>query len=141
MWNVYGRAGESVAVETTVGALRNVLARQGDLRIERMRYEPMKGEIDTLHALFFHKRREYRDEREIRSVQIFSEPLKEQILDQELSLDDRNALMRRIILAPDSRHTFVDALRRIVESVFAFEHSRYTGEIVGSSLDLDVIPQ
>lgn len=141
MWNVYGRTGESVAVETTVGALREVLGREGGLRIERMRYEPMKGEIGDLHTLFFHKRREYRDEREIRSVQIFPKPLEQQIFDQPVSLDDLNRLVKRIILAPDSRQTFVTALKRIVESVFAHEKKTFAGEICGSSLDQDLVPQ
>jgi hypothetical protein len=80
MWNLYGRAGESVAVETTVGALRRVLGRaDAQLRVERMRYDPMRGEISDLHELFFHKRREYQDEREIRSVQVFDGPLKDPI--------------------------------------------------------------
>jgi hypothetical protein len=140
MWNVYGRAGESVAVETTVAALRSVLARQGEVHIERMRYEPMKGDIADVHTLFFHKQREYKDEREIRSVQIFSEPLEEPVLDQQLSIDDLNGLMRRIILAPDSRRTFTDAVKRIVESVFARERAEYTGEICASSLDEDLVP-
>jgi hypothetical protein len=141
MWKIYGRTGESVAVETTVGELREVLRRAGDTRIERMRYEPMRGEVADLHTLFFHKRREYKDEREIRSVQIFDRPLSEPIFDQPLSLDDRNALMRRIILAPDSRQTFVHAVKQIVASVFAYEGGSYTGEICGSSLDEDLIPQ
>jgi hypothetical protein len=141
MWNVYGRTGESVAVETTVGALRDVLARAGEVWIERMRYEPMQGKIDNVHTLFFHKHREYKDEREIRSVQIFERPLDEPIFVQKLSLDDRNALMNRIILAPDSRATFVDSVKCLVQSVFAYENGRYAGEICGSSLDEDLIPQ
>jgi hypothetical protein len=140
MWNVYGRTGESVAVETTVGALRKVLSREGDTRIERMRYEPMQGEIPDIHTLFFHKRREYKEEREIRSVQVFSNPMEEPIFDQRLSLDDLNTLMKRIILAPDSRETFIDAVNRIVHSVFAYDHKRFTGEICGSSLDDDLVP-
>jgi hypothetical protein len=141
MWNVYGRTGESVAIETTVGALREVLAREGEARIERMRYDPLDGEINDVHTLFFHKRREYKEEREIRSVQIFPEPLEEPIVDQQLSLDDLNVLIKRIILAPDSRPTFVDAVKRIVQAVFAYDNKRYAGEICGSALDEDLIPQ
>ena len=141
MWNVYGRTGESVAIETTVGALREVLRREGQVRIERMRYEPMHGEIDDIATLFFHKRREYKEEREIRSVQVFAQPLREPIVDQPLTLDDLNALIRRIILAPDSRRTFIDAVKHVVESVFAFEGKHFTGEICGSALDQDLVPQ
>jgi hypothetical protein len=141
MWNVYGRTGESVAIETTVGALRELLAREGEARIERMRYEPMQGEIGDVHTLFFHKRREYKEEREIRSVQIFSKPLTEPIVDQALSLDDLNTLIKRIILAPDSRKTFVESVKHVVEAVFAYDGKRYEGEICGSSLDEDLIPQ
>ncbi len=141
MWNVYGRTGESVAIETSVGVLRELLSRKGEVRIERMRYEPMKGEIDDIATLFFHKRREYKEEREIRSVQVFKEPLEGTIVDQRLSLDDLNALIRRIILAPDSRQTFINAVKHTVESIFAFEGKRFKGEICGSSLDEDLIPQ
>jgi hypothetical protein len=141
MWNVYGRTGESVAIETTVGALRGLLGREGQVRIERMRYEPMKGEIDDIATLFFHKRREYKEEREIRSVQVFKEPLKDTIVDQRLSLDDLNTLVKRIILAPDSRQTFIDAVKHIVESVFAFDRKTFSGEICGSALDEDLVPQ
>ncbi|HET6894132.1 MAG TPA: hypothetical protein VFH72_02020 [Candidatus Baltobacteraceae bacterium] len=141
MWNVYGRTGESVAIETTVGALRDVLEREGQVRIERMRYEPMRGDIDDIATLFFHKRREYKEEREIRSVQVFDKPLKDSIVDQRLSLDDLNTLVRRIILAPDSRQTFIDAVKHIVESVFAFNGKRFAGEICGSALDEDLVPQ
>ena len=141
MWNVYGRSGESVAIETTVGALRALLNRNGDARVERMRYEPMEGEIGDVHTLFFHKRREYRYEREIRSVQVFSEPMRGPIVDQRLSLDDLNVLVKRIVLAPYSRKTFVAAVEHIVESVFAFEDKRFTGEICKSVLDEDLVPQ
>lgn len=141
MWSVYGRTGESVAIETTVGALREVLQREGKVRIERMRYEPMRGPIDDIATLFLHKRREYREEREIRSVQVFDQPLPESILDQRLSLDDLNTLVKRIILAPDSRQTFIDAVKRIVESVFAFDGKQFAGEIAGSALDEDLVPQ
>ena len=141
MWNIYGRTGESVAIETTVGSLREVLAREGEARVERMRYEPMQGEIGDVHTLFFHKRREYKEEREIRSVQIFSKPLSGPIVDQQLSLDDLNRLIKRIILAPDSRKTFVNSVKHIVEAVFAYNGKRYHGEICGSSLDEDLIPQ
>lgn len=141
MWNVYGRSGESVAIETSVGALREVLQREGQLRIERMRYEPMRGDVGDIATLFFHKRREYKEEREIRSVQVFPEPLKDSIVDQRLSLDDLNKLMRRIILAPDSRKTFIEAVKHTVESIFAFDNKRFRGEICGSALDQDLIPQ
>ncbi len=139
MWNIYGRSGESVAVETTVGALREVLSRAGETRIERMRYEPMSGEIADIHTLFFHKRGEYKDEREIRSVQVFAKPLEGSIFDQRLSLEDLNRLIKRIILAPDSRKTFIDAVKRTVESIFAYEHKRFAGEICGSALDEDLV--
>lgn len=86
-------------------------------------------------AIFFHKRREYKEEREIRSVQVFPARLKESIVDQRLSLDDLNRLVKRIILAPDSRQTFIEAVKHVVESVFAFEHRRFAGEICGSALD------
>ena len=141
MWNVYGRTGESVAIETTVGALRELLGREGQVRIERMRYEPMRGAVDDIAELFFHKRREYKEEREIRSVQVFPEPLEDTIVDQRLSLDDLNMLIGRIVLAPDSRQTFIDAVKHIVESVFAFEGKKFSGEICGSSLDEDLVPQ
>ena len=141
MWSVYGRSGESVAIETTVGALRDVLSREGDVRIERMRYGPMDGEVGDVHTLFFHKRREYRDEREIRSVQVFRTAMSEPIFDQRVSLDDLNTLVKRIILAPDSRTTFIDAVNRVVNAVFALENKRFAGEICGSSLDEDLVPQ
>jgi hypothetical protein len=141
MWSVYGRSGESVAIETTAGALRGLLGREGKVRIERMRYEPMKGAIDDIATLFFHKRHEYKEEREIRSVQVFDKPLSDSIVDQRLSLDDLNTLIRRIILAPDSRQTFVEAVKHTVESIFAFDDKRFTGEIAGSALDQDLVPQ
>ena len=141
MWSIYGRSGESVAIETTVGALREVLRREGHVRIERMRYEPMRGEIDDIATLFFHKRREYKDEREIRSVQLFEKPLEDSIVDQRLSLDDLNTLIKRLILAPDSRQTFIDAVKHVVESVFAFNGKHFAGEIAGSALDEDLVPQ
>jgi hypothetical protein len=141
MWSVYGRSGESVAIETNVGALHEVLGREGKVRIERMRYEPMQGPIDDIATLFFHKRREYKEEREIRSVQVFDKPLADPIVDQRLSLDDLNTLIRRIILAPDSRQTFIDAVKHTVESIFAFEGKHFTGEIAGSALDQDLVPQ
>ena len=50
-------------------------------------------------------------------------------MDQQISLDDLNALVKCIILAPDSRQTFVDAVHRIVESVFAYERKTFSGEI------------
>ncbi|HEV3154456.1 MAG TPA: hypothetical protein VGZ02_11680 [Candidatus Baltobacteraceae bacterium] len=141
MWRVYGRSGESVAVETTVGALRKVLSRSGEAWIDRMQYTPMEGEIDRIHTLFFHKRREYKEEQEIRSVQVFDKPLDGPIVDQQLSLDDLNALVKRIILAPYSRKTFIEAVNKIVRAVFAQERKRFAGEICSSALDEDLVPQ
>lgn len=68
-------------------------------------------------------------------------PLTEPIVEQRLSLDDRNTLVKSIILAPHSRQTFVEAVKHVVESVFAFEAKRFTGEITGSALDQDLVPQ
>lgn len=141
MWNVYGRSGESVAIETTVGTLREILSRNGDARVERMRYSPMRGEIADLHTLFFHKRREYKEEREIRSVQIFSEPLPDRIAEHRVDARDLNKLMRKIVLAPDSRKTFQDAMERVVGAIFWAGGGRYTGEICRSVLDEDLVPQ
>jgi len=53
MWSLYGRLSESVAIETTVGALRSVLSKRGDIRIERMRYTPASGTIFDLRDLYF----------------------------------------------------------------------------------------
>lgn len=141
MWSVYGRAGESVAIETTVDALRSLLGRSGEAWIERMQYKPMEGEVADVKTLFFHKRREYKEEQEIRSVQVFDQPLEDSIVDQRLSPDDLNALVRRIILAPDSRATFVEAVNRIVTATFALDGKKYRGEICRSVLDEDLIPQ
>lgn len=141
MWNVYGRSGESVAIETTVGALRELLGRQGEAWVERMKYEPMEGEIADLHSLFFHKRREYKEEQEVRSLQVFEHELREPIVDLRLSLDDLNVLVRRIVLAPDSRKTFVEAVHRTVHAMFALEKNSFRGEICRSTLDEDLVPQ
>jgi hypothetical protein len=66
--------------------------------------------------------------------------MEEPIVDQRLSLDDLNTLIKRIILAPDSRDTFIDAVNRIVHSIFADEGKRFTGEICSSALDEDLVP-
>lgn len=49
--------------------------------------------------------------------------------------------MKRIILAPDSRQTFIAAVKHVLESVFAFDGKRFAGEIAGSALDEDLVPQ
>jgi hypothetical protein len=140
MWNVYGRSGESVALETDVGTLRKILGRRGELHVERMRYEPLRGEVERVETLFFHKRREYRDEREIRSLQVFPTPLAQPILDERLSIEDLEALLERVILAPDSRDTFVEAVEHVVKSVFAASGKRFSGRVERSALDQDLVP-
>jgi len=106
-----------------------------------MQYTPMEGEINDVKTLFFHKRREYKEEQEIRSVQVFDHPREEPIVDQRVSSDDLNALVKRIILAPDSRETFVEAVNRIVKATFALDNKTFAGEICRSVLDDDLVRQ
>jgi len=145
MWNVYGRLGESVAIESTVGALRDALGQGGELRttfeqggairIERMRYTPATGAISDLRELFFHKRPEFEYEQEIRSLWMLPHRVGGRVHNTGLLLQDLNKFIRKIIVAPGNRAIFPGAICSIVNAMFNVGSLRFEGEIVPSALD------
>ena len=134
MWRVYGRIGESVAIVTTVGQLRRVLADQ-PVRIERIRYNPLCGEITDLREPFFHKTPEYAYEREIRSVQIQKRPVGSKIYNKGLTLSELDEFINKVVVAPGNRAILPQAVQTIVTGVFNIAGMRFSGSIEPSQLD------
>jgi hypothetical protein len=145
MWKAYGRLRESVAVESTVGELRKILAKgvggAGDVRIERVRYRRLTGSVSDFATLFLHKREEYEYESEIRSVQSFPYRVGSRVHNTALTLQELNSFLRRVIVAPGSRRMFLDAIRGIVNATFNIARLRFEGAIEQSNLDSDLVIQ
>lgn len=139
MWRVYGRDPFAVAIATTVGALRNIFASEST-RIGHVVYSPLPQNVRDVHTLFFHKREEYRDEREVRSVRVIQEATTDRFLMQPLMAEQMDALLARIVVAPGMRRTMYDTLLAVIQNRFAllslpFEASR----LRHSSLDRDLL--
>jgi hypothetical protein len=143
MWNVYSRLRESVAIESTVGQLRAVLRlSNSESRIERVRYSQLDGLVDDFASLFLHKREEYNYEGEIRSVWTRSpSQFGGQFHNTRLDLNQLGTFLNRIILAPGSGQTFLEAVRFIVEAAFHIGNRRFNGRIDRSNLDTLLVPQ
>jgi hypothetical protein len=139
MWRVYGRDPFAVAIVTTVGALRNIFTSEST-RIGQVVYSSLPLKVCDVHTLFFHKREEYRDEREVRSVRVIQEATTDRFLMQPLTAEQMDALLSRIVVAPGMRRTMYDTLLAVIQNRFAllnraFEASR----LQHSSLDRDLL--
>ena len=141
MWNVFGLVGEAVAIETTVGALRAVLRDLGGLRVERVRYEPMEGLIEDVPSIFFRKRWEYEYEHEVRTVQVLPERVGSRIYNQAIDLNDKNQLIKKIIIGPQSNPMLRNSIETAVSAIFSAAKMTFDGDIVPSALDADIVPQ
>jgi hypothetical protein len=140
MWRIYGRDPFAVAIATSVGALRSILAGQTTTRVGAVAYRPLPAVVQDAHTLFFHKREEYQAEQEIRSIYVSQQPLDGRFLMWPLAPEQLDALLSKIIVAPAMRPTMYDTLLAVVKGKFeslglAFDSSRMTP----SSLDRDVL--
>lgn len=140
MWRVYGGDEFAVAISTTVGALRAAFSESANVRIASVAYSPMPIHINDAHTLFFHKRKEYIHENEIRSVQVFASPVPERYHLGLLSAEQMDALFATIVAAPGMRPTMFKSLLSLVKAQFAsrelsFDDSR----LRHSDLDNDLL--
>jgi hypothetical protein len=135
MWRIYGRLGESVAIETTVGQLRELLRDQDNMRIERVKYEPLQDEITDLRDPFFRKTPEYNFEREVRSVRLFPHVLGGKLFNKRVSPAEFDRFINRIIVAPGNRAILHQAIQTTVAGVFNIPKMYFRGPIEASRLD------
>lgn len=135
MWRIYGRLGESVAIETTVGQLRELLRDQENMRIERVRYEPLRDDIIDLRDPFFRKTPEYRFEREIRSVRLFPHAIGSKLFNKHVSPVEFDRLINRIIVAPGNRAILHQAIQTTVAGVLNIAGLYFHGKIEASKID------
>jgi hypothetical protein len=142
MWRVYGSDSFAVAIETTVGALRNAFSASANAVIGGVEYSPLPSEVNSVHELFFHKRPEFATEREIRSVHVFQERLPGAAVPQRLSAPQMNILLSRIIAAPGMRETMYNSLRSLVAALFEGQGITFNVDrFQRSALDNDQLPQ
>ena len=77
MWQMYCKSTQGLAIQTTYGALRDSLP-DGKFHLRPVRYIDFQTEgfpQSNYYYPFFHKRIEYRDEKEVRIVRIASDQL------------------------------------------------------------------
>lgn len=118
MWRIYGGDEFAVAIATTVKALRSVFEGNTLAMVGNVNYEPLPRDIDSIHTLFFHKRPEYKEEREIRSVHVLSEATTERSIAQALTPLQLDQLLAHLITAPGMRQTMFDTILATVQTKF-----------------------
>lgn len=138
MWRVYGSDSFAVAVESTVGALRAAFGILESVRIGSVEYAPLPSRIDNVHELFFHKRKEYHSEREVRSVQVFPQSIGA-VHVQAMGGALLDAILEGVIVAPGMRDTMINSLRMMISATFQanglhFEPSRVRKSVLDSDL-------
>lgn len=144
MWKVYGRQSESVAIETTVGRLRQLLVQNGygAALVERIKYEPMPAEITRIEDYLLHKLPEYKYELEVRTIMLNGRFNDQQKL--VLPLDFSPAVMpnfvETIIVAPGTRDSLFKAIVDLVRDYWNRHNLPRIPNINRSSLENYRIP-
>lgn len=146
MWNTYGGGRESVAISSTVGRLADMLEAadcgpygRARFQIGRVSYEPVTAPIYDPNVLFFHKRRYFESEKEVRVVATIQPSEPEQELGRLHALPAKvrfDSLVQEVIVSPGMRDGIVLAIERIVQSVE--ENSSVI--VRRSALDLNPLP-
>jgi hypothetical protein len=138
MWKNYG--GEfAVAIESTVGVLRGIFADQSGVTVAGVTYDKLPKQISSVETLFFYKREEFAEEREIRSVQLFNEPFGA-VVAERLDLSQLDSLMQSVILSPAMRHTMEASVASLIHGIFSGEQRSYSGSIRRSSMNYEPLP-
>lgn len=117
MWRLYARTNEAVAVKSTVKRLRKSLPKNEELLIGQMKYIDYKKEYieeKSLTDRFFHKRKSFKYEEEVRVV-IFNMNEKWDVKFQTTEVDGGiyittklGDLIEEIYVAPNSPNWFLE---------------------------------
>lgn len=141
MWRVYGADSFAVAVETTVGALRRALSDAPNVVVGGVEYSALPNAINSVQELFFHKRPEFSNEREIRSVALYPERITGPVVIQSLQPEVLDELLGSVIVAPQMRATMVNTLRGIIQGIFRGNDRHFdSNRLRQSSLDAEQLP-
>jgi hypothetical protein len=140
MWRIYARDTFGVAVVTTLGALKQVFRGIDSVRIRSVSYVELPSQVPDVHSLFFHKRAEYSDECEIRTVNVSDQPFIEAYPSIVLSPNNLNALLGSVVAAPGMSKTMFDSLYNIIEMQFRLLGLAFSPErLRQSTLDDDLV--
>jgi hypothetical protein len=140
MWRVYGRDRVCVAVVTTVGNLRAIFSDEPGAVVGSVVYEQLPKEIADIHTLFFHKRNEYAEEREVRSVNVLAAAARDRYVQKALTAAQLDGLLTEIVSGPGMRETMSDALLQTVQSRFSALGLSFDPErLKKTSLDRDLL--
>jgi hypothetical protein len=140
MWRIYARDTFGVAVVTTLGALKQVFQGIDSVRIRPVNYVALPAQVPDVHSLFFHKRAEYSDESEIRTVNVSDQPFIEAYPSIALSPGNLNALLASVVAAPGMSKTMFDSLYNIIEMQFRLLALTFPrGRLRHSTLDDDLV--
>ncbi len=118
MWRIYGRDPFAIAISTTYGAVRAVFEDSPAVRIGPISYDHLPPIVDDIHTLFFHKRTEYSDEREVRTIQVFPAPVIERFPMAPVTAEQMNNLLAQLIAAPGMHPTMFTSILNIVKAQF-----------------------
>jgi hypothetical protein len=140
MWRIYARDTFGVAVVTTLGALKQVFTSIDSARIQPISYVALPPRVPDVHSLFFHKRAEYSDECEIRTVNVSDQAFIEPYPSIVLSHDNLDGLLGSVVAAPGMSKTMFDSLYNIIEMQFRLLGLMFSKErLRHSSLDDDLV--
>ena len=140
MWKLYAQTNEAIAIQSTYARLRDLLDEPGDsFRLAPVKYVDFEKDMmspDNILSPFFHKRRSFEHEREVRAMAQWiaqeSEQFKRDPTWREggcLVDVDLTKLIERVFVAPSSAQWF----RQLVGSVV--KRFGYDFEVYQSKLD------
>lgn len=119
MWQIYARDHFGVAVVTTVGALKQAFENAENVLIGEVSYEELPTVVADTHKLFFHKRAEYKDECEIRSVNVLQDPITDAHPMISLPPSTMDKLLAKVVAAPGMQNTMFLSLLSILQMQFS----------------------
>jgi hypothetical protein len=140
MWQIYARDHFGVAVVTTLGALRQAFENAENVVIGEVTYDRLPPVVADTHKLFFHKRAEYRDECEIRSVNVLPDPITDPHPMITLPPNTIDSLFANVVAAPGMQNTMFSSLLRILQTQFSALGLTFNGDrLRHSDLDDDLV--
>lgn len=127
MWKLYSVSGQGIAIESTIGQLKDSIINEGSLKIEDVEYfeNESKKELGKINDSLFMKRKAFEHEKELRASILLKEKGKGTLV--ECNLDK---LITCIHVSPFATPYFIE----VIEKVCSGEIQRINKSVIPSTL-------
>jgi hypothetical protein len=144
MWKLYAQSNEAIAIRSTYAVLRDLLDEPGDdFRLAPVKYIDFENDRmtpDNLLSPFFHKRRSFEHEREVRAMAQWIAPESERYkVDPTwregacLVETDLTKLIQRVYVAPFSPAWFQPLVENVVKR-YGYNFDVHQSQLGGTPL-------